>query len=461
MFFWFGKNNRKSPLPSVMNTQFSRYIVLAVVLRLMALIMMFVSNYHTAIPDFLGRVGVQLLFTFLHVPLWFFAGRKLSQARLSFVLLHVVNIASYPVESILYGSLARDCWLFFLLAHITLCLVTAYDTRKALAVGASAFVMLIGGMALDLDAPGFNHAAMISLMGVVCFSVIEFMMVRMVSQLQEKDARILDLARQNETGLRMLSHDMANILAVANDTLELAMEEIEDEGGKVTDQSVAFLDDSRFAVSQGIGMLHATRDYLAVFSGKKDPGMSTFLLSGVLKDVVQMWQRAAGRKNLTLALSLQVDPLATLVAGSRPVFTHTIVGNLVSNAIKFSPEKSVILMILAQDSDPQYFVVEVRDQGAGIPDSKLRSLFDSDAKTSSAGTGGEVGTGFGLPLVKSTLEVFGGEIILLNKGAEKTLGTCFRCRFPKAAFHGAPCANLSDLGALGSDSLTPGERKVS
>ena len=55
------------------------------------------------------------------------------------------------------------------------------------------------------------------------------------------------------------------------------------------------------------------------------------------------------------------------------------------------------------------------DDGIGIPDSILTKLFDDEAKTSRPGTGGEPGTGFGMPIVKSYMDLYEGQIEVLSK----------------------------------------------
>ncbi len=84
------------------------------------------------------------------------------------------------------------------------------------------------------------------------------------------------------------------------------------------------------------------------------------------------------------------------------------VQNLVSNAIKFCKGGDRITISL--DGSPS--TIYVRDTGPGIQPGLLRHLFDYDKKTSTPGTAGETGTGFGLPLVKDIVELHGGELYL-------------------------------------------------
>jgi len=55
-------------------------------------------------------------------------------------------------------------------------------------------------------------------------------------------------------------------------------------------------------------------------------------------------------------------------------------------------------------------LITIRDTGIGMPRDLMRLLFDPQAKTSRRGTNNEEGTGFGMPLVKTFLAMFGGNI---------------------------------------------------
>ncbi len=92
------------------------------------------------------------------------------------------------------------------------------------------------------------------------------------------------------------------------------------------------------------------------------------------------------------------------------------VQNLVTNSIKFCKAGDRITVSLA-DGYPS--TICVRDTGPGIRPELMPYLFDYDKKTSTTGTAGETGTGFGLPLVKDIVELHEGELLVdcpLGKG---------------------------------------------
>jgi PAS domain S-box-containing protein len=105
--------------------------------------------------------------------------------------------------------------------------------------------------------------------------------------------------------------------------------------------------------------------------------------------------------------------------------TKTIIRNLVSNAIKFSPIYGSI-NIVAETAENQ-IKIRIIDHGVGIHQKELDSIFDLDKMKSKPGTKGEKGTGFGLSICKDFAEKNGGTIHLES---EFGLGTTAVLRLP-------------------------------
>lgn len=86
----------------------------------------------------------------------------------------------------------------------------------------------------------------------------------------------------------------------------------------------------------------------------------------------------------------------------------TILRNLISNAVKFSPAKSRILITVKKDTD--FAFVNIIDNGVGISENDQRRLFRIDSGFTMLGTENEKGTGLGLILCKEFVEKHGGTI---------------------------------------------------
>lgn len=103
------------------------------------------------------------------------------------------------------------------------------------------------------------------------------------------------------------------------------------------------------------------------------------------------------------------------------------VDNLISNAIKFSEEGGVVNIKCQVSADK--VIIQVSDDGIGIPDSILQNLFKRIAVQSRNGTKGETGTGLGLSIVKQILDTQQGEISVESSEGK---GSTFEIRLPRA-----------------------------
>lgn len=113
------------------------------------------------------------------------------------------------------------------------------------------------------------------------------------------------------------------------------------------------------------------------------------------------------KKNISLVFNNQLAP-QTKVLADQTTLTHSVLSNLVSNGLKFSYPNSVI-QVSAKEINNN-IVLEIKDQGPGIPKEVLENLNNNIQHSSSIGTAGEVGTGFGLSIVKSFVDSYGGQI---------------------------------------------------
>ncbi len=107
----------------------------------------------------------------------------------------------------------------------------------------------------------------------------------------------------------------------------------------------------------------------------------------------------------------------------------TIMRNLVSNAIKFTPEGGRITLSIEEDTQSSdMMVISVQDTGVGIPEAVIDKLFRIDVAVTTSGTKNEKGTGLGLILCREFVERWNGRIWVESTPG---LGSCFRFTVPK------------------------------
>jgi signal transduction histidine kinase len=121
--------------------------------------------------------------------------------------------------------------------------------------------------------------------------------------------------------------------------------------------------------------------------------------------------------NKKITIDLEVDKEIELVADSEMM--KTIIRNVVSNAIKYTPENGKITISGTQVNDE--VIINITDTGVGMSDQIKHSLFKIGETQSMIGTNGENGTGFGLLLCKEFVEKHRGKIKVeseLGKGSK-------------------------------------------
>jgi len=146
-------------------------------------------------------------------------------------------------------------------------------------------------------------------------------------------------------------------------------------------------------------------------------------LKPVVTDLTSLFEAQVAKKELKLQLGCS-DDLLVYVDSS---MFETVLRNLLSNGIKFTPRNGQINIKCYPDADSQSTVIEVSDTGVGMTPDVLAKVFDVSSKHHTPGTENEASSGLGLVLVKEFVARNSG---LLHVESETGFGTTFRCTFP-------------------------------
>ena len=142
----------------------------------------------------------------------------------------------------------------------------------------------------------------------------------------------------------------------------------------------------------------------------------------LLEDQVAFHQAPAQAKSIQLSLA-RLPALPTLMANRLNL--EEVFSNLIDNAINYTPENGKITINAAVEGD--YVCVRVTDTGIGIVEEDLGRIFDRFYRVKNAKTRFVIGTGLGLPIVKSIVDAHHG---LLRVDSEPGRGTTFAVFFP-------------------------------
>jgi signal transduction histidine kinase len=227
------------------------------------------------------------------------------------------------------------------------------------------------------------------------------------AQLNEKD-------RIKDEYVSRITHDIkGHLFAIANCLYVAASDLPEDDDSNAakfvvraqarTDRCSAFV----------IDLLNLTRMRLG---GTIE--MKAFSLPDCLGKVIE--DNAERAQDKSIELTCQVEPAVDKVIGNE-LSLHEVLGNLVSNAVKYSPEgRQATVRVTALDQAVQ---VEVADTGIGIPQADVEHVFDEFFRASNAVSGKEEGTGLGLSIVKQIVDSHNGNIRATSQEGQGTTFT--------------------------------------
>jgi CHASE2 domain-containing sensor protein/signal transduction histidine kinase len=242
--------------------------------------------------------------------------------------------------------------------------------------------------------------------------------------------------RRRDEALRFLSHDMRSPQAAILTMLEMVREEPESiphdtllaRIGKYSRRTLNLADDF-------LRLAKAERARPADFREVE--------LGEILSDVADEAESLASAKLIRIEIDNHADE--AWVLADRDLLTRAII-NLVSNAIKYSPEKTMIVIALdavsgednknendANVVEGDMWRIRVADQGFGIAPENLAKLFTRFQRFSTDDQPQTDGIGLGLVFVKTVVERLGGEISVTSRteaDAHGTRGTTFAVSLP-------------------------------
>ncbi|MDW8107547.1 MAG: response regulator, partial [Armatimonadota bacterium] len=164
-----------------------------------------------------------------------------------------------------------------------------------------------------------------------------------------------------------------------------------------------------------LGLLNDILDLSKIEAGKMVLEQVPVNLRELAREAVALFNGRASEKGLTL--QAQIEPAVPEWVLGDPVRLRQIVANFLSNAIKFTHEGTVTLLMLPSPTYPQGVWIGVQDTGIGIPEDKLETIFEAFTQADSSTTRKYGGTGLGLAICQRLAKLMGGRI-----GVESEVG---------------------------------------
>jgi len=225
----------------------------------------------------------------------------------------------------------------------------------------------------------------------------------------------LSLARQQRNFILSISHELKSPLA----SIKLALETLLHRN--LPPERVKQI--SKNALSDADRLENLVEDILLAArleDSRFDPGKDEIVFSELLENLIEKYRIKHPGRNIICHCEQGLT-----LRGDRQLL-QSLAGNLIENALKYSPGKAPVeLLLRAQNND---IVFEVKDYGCGIPADEKELIFKRFYRIGNEDTRNTKGTGLGLFIVKQVADAMGAQIEVLT---HKEGGTIFRICFPK------------------------------
>ena len=220
------------------------------------------------------------------------------------------------------------------------------------------------------------------------------------------------LLERQERFIQDASHELRTPVTIARGHLELVRREV---GEPRPELDVALEELQRIDQIVDHLLLLATADQ-PDFLSLEDIDLEAFL-----EDVFMRWSEVAPR-----AWRLTVGAAGTLRAD--PARLRAALDALLENAVKYT-EPHAAIELCSRAGEPGEIVIEVRDEGCGVPSSALERIFDRFARADAARTRSTGGVGLGLAIVDAIAKGHGGRCTVTSPGT----GSAFALRLAQFA----------------------------
>ncbi|MDO4197816.1 MAG: ATP-binding protein [Erysipelotrichaceae bacterium] len=273
---------------------------------------------------------------------------------------------------------------------------------------------------------------------ILSVSVVLFLMMRSRAQQQRiiaEQAHHIELtnalvlaeqsSRSKTTFLNNMSHDIRTPMNAITGFTNLAIQHLHE-----PDLLKDYL--SKISVSSAhlLSLINDILDMSRIESGKVEINEKVESLSNMLEAVEDIFQVDSSKKNQTLEFIKDIRH--DVVVCDRLRVSQVLI-NLVSNAVKYTPENGHISVTMTEkeDVDPDKATYEftVKDDGVGMSEEFAKTIFEPFTREQTSTISGIQGTGLGMAITKNVIDMMKGDISLKTKqgeGSEFTVTLSFK-----------------------------------
>ncbi|NOX20797.1 MAG: diguanylate cyclase [Nitrospirae bacterium] len=225
-----------------------------------------------------------------------------------------------------------------------------------------------------------------------------------------------ELEKANQLKSRFIANMSHELRTPLNSIIGFSDILLEETFGSLTDEQKRYIRNIQNSGKHLLELINNVLDLSKIDSGRYELQYETFFVDEVIHEVVETMKPLAESKSLSI--NINIDPEIDTLTADR-VKIKQVLYNLISNAIKFTPEGGSILITAQREkiNDEDAVRFAVKDTGVGIPPDDIDRIFDEFEQIDTSLSRQYGGVGLGLALSKRLVELHGGRI-----SVESTLG---------------------------------------
>jgi PAS domain S-box-containing protein len=228
----------------------------------------------------------------------------------------------------------------------------------------------------------------------------------------------------NQAKSRFLANMSHELRTPLNSVIGFANVLMKNKGDRLSDKDLNFV--GRI-VSNGrhlLTLINEVLDLAKIEAGRMDLDLSTVDLGHLVRETTQQIEGQVRGKPVELRTEVP-DGLDMVETDAHKL--KQVLINLIGNAIKFTAEGSVTVRVRADEAGGRATAIEVVDTGLGIPESRLEAIFEAFQQADSGTSRRFGGTGLGLTISRSMVQLLGGE---MRVESEEGKGSVFTIELP-------------------------------
>lgn len=251
---------------------------------------------------------------------------------------------------------------------------------------------------------GLAYAFGISLVIIILLWILAgniYQRQKVQKALESSNKALEEIVRTKDKFFSIISHDLRSPFTGIIGYSHMLKSDLDSYSKEEVKQFVTYINKS---AENTYKMLDNLLKWARVQSGKMEPKPEVF----ELKDVLEMTQASFASTVTQKDLEFMCSCKETYDVYADRLMIRTVVHNIISNAIKFTPRGGTISLEVKKENNA--VCLNITDTGIGMNKETLNNLFKVDKVTSTKGTEDESGTGLGLILAKEFIDINNGKI---------------------------------------------------